>query len=194
MRKAYWVSILIAGLMLSGCAGKEPEPPKEIITVRATETDEILACYASDKKFSRKEFNNAYKAAFADVTRSKDAEPSPLLCLSLHQLATYKQFKGGLEALVRYIKAQPESAPSLKGLVQLLQRLDQEKVGKWAQNNKNLDVKEEKEELEAENRGLLERIDALEKSSAQDQERINGLQQQIEQLKNIENIIKNRER
>ena len=34
----------------------------------------------------------------------------------------------------------------------------------------------------------------LEKAAEQDQVRIRELQQQIEQLKNIENIIKNRER
>ena len=194
MRKAYWVSILMAGLMLSGCAGllKEHEQPKEIIKIQATETDAILACSAGDKKFSSKEFNGAYKAALADATRPNNAEISSLVCLSLHQQATYKQFKGGVEALARYVKAHPESTPSLRGLLQLLQRLDQEKIRKWAQNSKKLDAREEKEELEAENRELLEHIDALEKNSTQDQAKIKGLQQQIEQLKNIESIIKNR--
>ena len=74
---------------------------------------------------------------------------------------------------------------------QLLQRIDQEKIGKRAQSNKHTD---EREELESENKELLERIETLEKNAVQDQDRIKGLQQQIEQLKNIENIIKNRER
>ncbi|WP_310600904.1 hypothetical protein [Desulfobulbus sp.] len=188
------MSVLVAGSMLSGCAGlwREPEPPKEVIKYQETATDAILACVAENKKYSRKEFNSAYKATLADANRpDNNAAPSALVCLSLHQRATYKQFKGGVEVLGRYTKAHPESTPSLRGLVQLLQRLDQEKIGKWAQSSKNLDVKEE---LETENRDLLERIDTLEKSSTEDQARIKGLQQQIEQLKNIENIIKNRER
>jgi len=180
--------------MLSGCALKEPEPPQEIIKIQATATDAILACVNEEKKFSRKEFNGVYEVALAGATRAENAQLSPLVCLSLYRQATYKQFKGGVEALARYVKAHPESTPSLRGLLLLLQRLDQEKIGKLAQSSKNLDVKEEKEELESENRELLERIDSLEKHSIQDQARIKGLQQQIEQLKNIENIIKHRER
>jgi len=196
MSKAYWALILTAGLLLSGCAlfgDKAVEPPKEKIVVRPTETDAILACVAENKKFSGKEFKGAYKIALANASRPENAELSPLVCLSLHQQATYKQFKGGMEALAQYAKTHPDT-PSLQGLLQMLQRLNREKVGNWAQSSKNMDVKEEKEELENENKDLLERIDILEKKSAQDQVRIKELQQQIEQLKDIENIIKNRER
>jgi chaperonin cofactor prefoldin len=40
----------------------------------------------------------------------------------------------------------------------------------------------------------MERNETLERNASQDQERIKELQQQIEQLKNIESIIKKRER
>jgi len=193
--KAYRAIILVAGLLLGGCAtflgNKEADQAKEKIVVRTTETDAILTCLAESKKISPKAFNGAYKTALADVPRPESTELAPLICLSLRQQATYKQFRTGIEVLARYVKAHPERAPSLQGLLLLLQRFDQEKVGKWAQHSKNRD---EKEDLEAENRELLERIETLEKNSTQDQVRIKELQQQIEQLKNIENIIKNRER
>ncbi|MCL2340265.1 MAG: hypothetical protein FWC49_01010 [Proteobacteria bacterium] len=191
MKKAYWALIVAAGLSLSGCAAKEAQRPKEEPVVRTTEADAILACAAENRKFSRQEFDRAYKAALAKATQPDSAELSPLICLSLHPQATYKQFKAATEVLVRSVRKHPESAPSLRGLVQLLQRLDQEKIGKRAQNSKHTD---EREELESENKELLDRIETLEKNAVQDQDRIKGLQQQIEQLKNIENIIKNRER
>jgi aspartyl-tRNA synthetase len=58
---------------------------------------------------------------------------------------------------------------------------------------KRLDILE-KEGLESENKDLTERNELLEQAAVQDRNRVNELQNQIEQLKNIENIIKNRER
>lgn len=65
------------------------------------------------------------------------------------------------------------------------------KIAKWSKSNKILD---EKEGLEAGKQGAFERNEVLEKAAADDQVRIKELQKQIEQLKNIESIIKNRER
>lgn len=194
MSRAYLAIILVASLSLSGCAalfGKGSEQAQEATVPRATETDVILACVAENKKFSRTTFNEAYKTALADATRPENAELPPLVCLSLHQRASYKQFRAGMETLASHIKAHPESAPSLQGLLLLQQRLNKEKIVKWAQGAKSMD---EKEGLEADNKELLERNETLERNAAQDQTRIKELQQQIEQLKNIENIIKNRER
>ena len=185
----------LVGLLMSGCAGGSgkngSDQPKETIVIQATDTDTILSCVAGNRKMSRKEFNGAYKAAFAGAARAQSGDVLRLICLSLHRYASYKQFKHGMESLSRYIKGHPESGPGLQGLYLLMQRIDREKIGKWAQSNK---VQDEKEGLEAENKELLERNELLEKSVANDQARIKLLQQQIEQLKNIESIIKNRER
>ena len=195
MKKLCLVLVFLSCLLVSGCAGgfgkKEPEEPKEKIVVQATDTDTILSCLAGNQKMSRKEFNEAYKAVSAKAARVESGEKLRQICLSLHPYASYKQFKEGGEALSLYIKAHPESAHSLRGLSLLMQQLDREKIVKWAQSNKNLDAKEG---LEAENKELLERKELLEKSAVNDQARIKELQKQIEQLKNIESIIKNRER
>jgi len=195
MNKIYLMIALLPVVLLSGCAGifgeKEADHPKETVVERATDADAVLSCLAGNEKMSRKEFNRAYKTALANASRAGNADMPPLVCLSLHQRASYKQFKEGLEVLSRHIKAHPDSVPSLHGLVLLMQRIDRERIGKWVQSTKSMD---EKEGLEGENRELLERNETLEKNASQDQARIKELQQQIEQLKNIENIIQNRER
>jgi len=102
MKKAHWALIVAAGLSLSGCAAKEAQQPKEEPVVQTTEADAILACVAENRKFSRQEFNRVYKTDLAKATQPGSAELSPLICLSLHQQATYKQFKAATEVLVRY--------------------------------------------------------------------------------------------
>jgi hypothetical protein len=163
-----------------------------------SDADTILMCLASQEKLPRKEFVEMYKTAVADATRGEHADMLRVVCLSLHQHASYKQFKDGKEMLAQYLKKHPESTSSLQGLLLLIQRIDLERIVKKMESNKIID---KKEGLEADNRDLLERNETLERSASQDQERIKelqqqikDLQQQIEQLKNIESIIKKRER
>lgn len=194
--KAVWIVVFLSACLLSGCAEGYrkkggSDQPKERIVMQASETETILACLAGNQKMSRQTFSSAYKAAFSSATREENDDVLRLICLSLHQHASYKQFKEGVEALAGYVKSHPESATGLQGLQVLMQRIDQEKIAKWAKSNKILD---EKEGVEAENKELLERNEVLEKAAANDQVRIKELQKQIEQLKNIESIIKNRER
>jgi hypothetical protein len=188
--------VVLAGLLLSGCAenfwkGSSADQSKEPVVACPTDANTILSCLAANQKLSRKEFKSEYKTVSAQAVNGTDADILRLICLSLHQHATYKQFKSGMETVASYIKEHPDAAATLQGIHMLMQRIDKEKIVKWAQSNKNLD---EKEGLESENKELLERNEVLEKAAAQDQVRIKELQQQIEQLKNIENIIKNRER
>ena len=194
MKIFHLVVVLMSLVLLNGCGGAGSavsEASKEVPVVQATEADTILVCLSSNEKLSRKDFTAAYKTAKDEASRAENADKLRLVCLGLNQQASYKQFKEGLEVLSRYIKEHPAATPALQGLMTLMQRIDREKVVKWAQSSKRMD---EKEELEAENRELLERNETLERSAARDQARIKELQQQIEQLKNIESIIKNRER
>ena len=195
MNKVCLVVALLSGLLVSGCAGmfggRDDEQPKERLVVQVSEADTILMCLASQEKLTRKEFAGMYKTAVADATRGESADMLRVVCLSLHRYASYKQFKDGKEMLAQYLKKHPESTSSLQGLLLLIQRIDREKIVKKVESNKIID---EKEGLETENRDLIERNETLEKNASQDQERIKELQQQIEQLKNIESIIKKRER
>lgn len=195
MNKVCLIIVLLSGLVVSGCAGmfgsKKDEQPKERLVVQVSESDTILMCLGSNEKISRNEFAGMYKTAVADAARGESADILRVVCLSLNQHASYKQFKDGKEMLAQYLKKDPASTSSLQGILLLMQRIDREKIVKWAQNSKSMG---QKEGLEAENKDLMERNEILERSASQDQERIKELQRQIEQLKNIESIIKNRER
>ena len=105
--------------------------------------------------------------------------------------AYLEKIKGGIEAAEAYVGTLTEDSVGMKGLLALMQRLDKEKIARWMAYNRGV---EEKEGLAAENKELMERNGQLEKNAVQDQGRIRDLQKQIEQLKNIENIIKNRDR
>lgn len=195
MKKVCLVVVLLSGLLVSGCAGifggKDDEQPKERLVIQVSDADTILMCLASQEKLSRKEFTGMYKTAVADAARGEHADMLRVVCLSLHRYASNKQFKDGKEMLAQYLKKHPENTASLQGLLSLIQRIDRERIVKKVESDKIID---EKEGLEAENRDLIDRNETLEKNASQDQERIKELQQQIEQLKNIESIIKKRER
>ena len=178
----------------AGRYGKQPLPDQQTATVvfRPTDAEAVLSCVGAQRKMTRKEFKAAYAEAAERYVKSKgDADARNQICLSLHPYAGYKQFKEGMDQLSRYIQNHPDAAPGLQGIYLLMQRIDREKTIRWTQNNKTSD---EKEGLESENKDLAERNELLEQAAAQDRNRVNELQNQIEQLKNIENIIKNRER
>ena len=190
-------SVMVSGLLLSSCAGNfwassPPAQPQEPVVSRATEAQTILSCLVEHQPLSRKDYKAAYKTASAQASEGAEAATLRLICLSLHEYASYKQFKSGMATLANYSKGHPDAAAAgLEGIQVLMRRLEKEMTVRWAQSNKKLG---EKEGLGGENKELLERNEALEKGAAQDQERISELQAQIEQLKNIDNIIKHRER
>jgi hypothetical protein len=188
--------ILLSILVLGGCSGRfgqrshEQQTPH--VVFRPADADTILSCLAESQRMTRKEYKGAFTGAQRQQTESRDDGTTlRWICLNLHPLASSKQVKEGMTTLSRYIKNHPETAAGLQGLYQLLQRVEREKTARLTQSNKSSD---EKETLESENKELVERNGQLEQTVEQDRSRIGELERQIEQLKNIENIIKNRER
>ncbi|MBM9538111.1 hypothetical protein [Desulfobulbus alkaliphilus] len=190
------VVIGLVGCLVSGCVGlmpgsSLPDQPGATVIFQPSETDMILSCLAEREGLTRNEMRAEY-AVIEEQVSGNDTDSIPhLICLSLHRQASYQQFKDGMEYLADLIDAKPDQAASLRGILILAQRIDREKISRWTLANRNLD---EKEGLEAENRELLERNEALKNNAVQDQARITELQNQIEQLKDIENILKSRER
>ncbi len=192
----WWMIAGMVCLLSGGCAPSEsqlpPEEPRPQLVVQPTGAEKVLACVQETRALSRSAFKEAYGAASKQAAADDDSGPSlRLVCLSLHEFARYRQFKAGVETMENYLTSHPDEAGGMGGLLLLLQRLDREKSAKWAQQSRWI---EEKDGLVEENKALLERNGQLEKTVEQDQGRIRDLQTQIEQLKNIENIIKHRDR
>lgn len=186
MRSFFLFIAMLSGLLLSSCAGGFWTRPSSYqsegpVLSSPTGASAILYCLAEQQKLTHGEFKTAYKTASAQAVDGTDAAILRLICLSLNDYASFKQLKTGTATLATYIKEHRDvDRAGLLGIQVLMQRLEKELTVKWTQSNKNLDEKE--------------RIEALEKGAVQDQKRIKELQKQIEQLKNIENIIKDRER
>lgn len=188
--------ILLLGLS-SGCVrGKGNQSTASVlslpqIVLQQEDTYTILSCLHETQSLTRVEFRNMYTMASKQTEDGRYNDPLKIVCLGLHDYSSFKQFKVGIDALEYYIKDNESEAKGLKGLLHIMQKIEKDTVAKWTLHNKNSD---EKGAIEAENKELLDRNAILEKNAEQSQARIKELQKQIDQLKNIENIIKNRER
>ncbi|NLX19970.1 MAG: DUF3450 domain-containing protein [Desulfobulbus sp.] len=196
MKKMSVFAALLIFLLVSGCAemvqNKKGQLPRKQLVVQASEADTILTCLADNEKITRREFADKYQSVSEQVAAGENADNVlRTVCLSLHPHASYKQFKNGKEMLSRYIKKYKGKPPSLQGVLLLMERIDREQIIRWRQSSQQTD---KTEGLAAEKKELMERVESLERSASQDQARINELERQLEQLKNIESIIKNRER
>ncbi|WP_456385941.1 hypothetical protein [Desulfolithobacter sp.] len=153
------------------------------VVFQSTDASYILACMEELQGIKKSEFSRYFKTLSAGIDQRPDEDKLRLICLSLNPKASYKQFRMGVTVLQSYIESHPGNRADLKGLLALAGRLDQAKIQRWSGRKK---LKEEKKNLE-------QKIDELNNELQQREVRIHELQQQIEQLKNIENIIKNRE-
>ncbi|MGI6656349.1 MAG: hypothetical protein ACOX5Z_05930 [Desulfobulbus sp.] len=187
-----WFGVIVSACVLYGCAGgqekaKAPEP----VVAPPLEAEAILTCYADQPKMTRKEFGKAYRAAAKRYSTEATVENArSLICLSLHPYATTKQLTDGIEQISLHAKQHPESNDGLRGLKKMMERINKERSTRWALSTRTA---EKKANFADENRSLQEQNAQLLQAAEQDQEKIIELQLQIEQLKNIENIIKSRE-
>ena len=177
---------------IAGCAANKPAPPvAPTIVTRDATVATILACLEEHRDLSREDQRTAYTALEPQADSGTEADRLRLACLGLHERATARQLRRSIELLQAQAEARPDEAASLHGLLALLRRLDRERVARWAQQRKD---SEGRKKLSEEKVQLSERLVLLEQQAEQDRVRIEELQKQIEQLKNIETIIKNRER
>ncbi len=198
MRNLMKKIILLAccSVVFGGCvamqrqAGELDNLLEPTVVFHSSDGSSILSCLNDIGTLRSREFNRYFRAAESGIKRGRDEDKLRFICLSLNDKASYRQFKEGVAMLKQYIKEHPDSREELSGLMGLVVRLDRAKVNRWSGRKKMLD---EKEELEAEVASLQARVEALLREHEQDAIKIQELRNQIEQLKNIENIIKNRE-
>ena len=189
--------LLAVGFVMSGCvaihrqAGEQGDGVLPTVVFYSTPGASVLSCLQETASLRSREFNDYFQQSEAQTDSSgRDEDVLRLICLSLHNKASYRQFKKGEKVLRDFIAEHPDKRKELQGMLALVGRLDQAKVTRWSSRKKMLD---EKDELEAEVSSLRARIETLQGEHEQDAVKIQELRNQIEQLKNIENIIKNRE-
>lgn len=197
MKSYKFIFFTVALGLMCGCVqGKGNQSAASVlslpqIVLQQEDTYTVLSCVYESQPLTRIEFRNMFTQAAKQNEDGRYSDPLKIVCLSLHDYASFKQFKIGVDTLSSYIKENETEAKGLKGLLQIMEKMEKETVAKWSLQNKSTD---EKGALEAENKELMDKNMTLEKSAEQNQARIKELQKQIDQLKNIENIIKNRER
>lgn len=165
--------VLVAILLLiGGCVqvGQDTGSPPPTVVFVPSDSSYLLACVSELQGLKKKDFDRYSEEAAIRLEEGDDRDTLQFICLTLHQRADYKQFKRGEKLLRKYIKEHPDTSDDMQGLIILLGQLEQAMVNRWVDRKKLL---VERDELAVQ---------------------VETLQSQLDQLKNIENIIKNRER
>jgi len=175
--------LLFCGIaILGGCAEWRPYEPESarvlepIVVYPSLGSNYLLSCLSDMQTLERKEFDAKFELVEAALVRGRDLDKLHFVCLSLNEKADYKKFKHGSNVLEQYFLDHPDSGKDLQGIRILIDRLDEEIMNRWSAWKSLLN---DKKELNAEVESLKVKIDEQQK--------------QIDQLKNIENIIKSRE-
>jgi len=154
------------------------------LSLQQSPAETVLNCLQSHWDLSRKEYKTALKTA-KNKFESQQSEYNrlQLICMNIHPSAKFSQFRDSIQQLSKYSKEHPKDISGLTGIQHLLELIDRERILRWNASNK----------YDKETKNLIERNQQLTKEAEQDKERLKELNKQIDQLKNIESIIKNRE-
>ena len=182
--------LVVILLLIGGCVqvgqdtGSPPPAVSPTVVFVPSDSSYLLACVSELQGLKQKDFDRYSVEAAIRREKGDDQDRLRFICLSLHQLADDEQYKQGEKLLRQYIGEHPDSSDDMQGLLVLFDRLDKAMVKRRMDRKKLLDEGDE----------LAAQVETLQLQTKQDQERIQELQSQIDQLKNIESIIKNRER
>jgi hypothetical protein len=177
------ILLLVCILLLGGCADLRHSGSGSGNLIKQDDTYYLLSCLNDIQNIEPEDFAANFEMAEAELQYGSDQDTLRFICLSLHAKADYKQFKQGTKVLEQFIAKHPESPDDIQGFQILVDRIDEEIINKWSAWKSLL---EDKKELKTE-------VESLQGNLEEDQIVIEELQKQIEQLKNIENIIKSRE-
>lgn len=186
--KTYTI-LLVCLLVMCGCVQpgqyrvKSDEILDPIIVFRSFSSYYILSCLKDTQDMEREAFEAGFGRAEAGLEHGSDLDALRFVCLSLNPNADYKKFQQGVKVYEQYLEEHPDSGIDMEGLHLLLGRLDEEIKNKWSAWRSLLEEKRE----------LQERISSLQGSLEQAELKNTELQNQIDQLKDIENIIRRRE-
>lgn len=149
------------------------------------------------KEVDQNEFETKFGLAEENLIHNRKLDELLFICLSLNEKANNEQFRHGKQVLEQFVTDHPEAGEDMLGLVFLSNRLNslvdqaEKKDIELADLARQME-KDKKEglrtsrRLQKENKKLLTEIKSLEIKIAEQQK-------QIQQLKDIEKIIKSRE-
>ncbi len=169
-KNVFIFALFYVWLFMGGCV-ELLETPKLVqwsgppILFQPMSAGTVLACLDEIDSLSPEEFKQFYDEALNIVTQEGDKNILPLVCLGLNPRASDKQFEKSIELIGKHTLTHPDDNQELQGLQSLLARLKEAKINKRLDSNKMRKILAKKKNLE----------------------------KQIEQLKNIEKIITNKE-
>ncbi len=181
--------VLFALLAVTGCAqsGRRDTAVSAAVApavvFRSADSAYLLSCINKLQGVKQKDFLRYSQEAARRLEKGGERDTLKYVCLSLHPKAGNAQFKKGREIFRKYVAEQPDAGEDMQGLVVLFDRLAQAMTINSSGRRK---IRNERDKLAAQ-------VESLQLELKQDKGRIQELQRQIDQLKNIENIIKNRE-
>jgi len=145
--------------------------------------DYLLSCLKDIPAMEKEKFSVKFSEAEKRLKNGTDHDRLDFVCLSFHAEADDRQLRQGIEVLQEYIDDHQYASGNIIGLKALTDRVDEAIVDK----DKELrSLATEKERLAAETKSLQKKL-------REQGNLVEKLQQQIEEIKNIEKIIKNRE-
>jgi len=165
---------VILPFVLGSCA--------EMVSLQRGRAGYVLSCMNEMQGIRRDDFNARVRRAEKKLANGNDLDQLHFVCLSLNEHADYELVKKGGEVLSKYLARHPDAREDMLGLSALVKRLGNAEICSQSTRKKLVD---EKDKLE-------KKVDSLTNSLEREQVRAQDLKSQIEQLKNIENIIKDR--
>jgi len=177
-----YMLLFCCAALLNGCtAWKASERESRnllepLVAIPSFSSNYLMSCLNEMQTLEQKEFDTKFKLAGKDLQNGRKMDKLYFICLSLTEKADYKQLKQGVNVLEQYLEDQSDSGEGMQGFHYLVNRLEKE-IKNGSNVRETMTV--EKKELEKEIESLKVRLEEQNK--------------QIEQLKNIENIIKSRD-
>ena len=153
------------------------------VVFKSADSAYLLSCINELQGMKQKDFVRYSQEAARRLERGSEQDTLKFVCLSLHPKAGSAQLKKGGQVLRKYVEDHPDAGEDMQGLLALIDRLHQAVVVRSARGRK---IQDERDALAAQ-------VESLQLEMKQDKGQIQELRRQIDQLKNIENIIKNRE-
>ena len=178
--------LLVAGCVQVGQQGGNGQEGgvKPTVVFKPADSAYLLSCVSELQGMKRKEFLRNYKEISGRLDKGDDEDKLRFICLSLSPRASARQLNRGGKVLEQYIQEHPDSGDDLAGLLLLTRRLAHVRGVSGAEYKKLVARRDE----------LTAQVESLQQQAAIDKGRIEELQRQIDQLKNIESIIKSREK